>query len=269
MLGYPFMQHAFLAGSAAAVMAGVVGYFVVLRGEAFAAHTLSVAGFSGAAGAALLGVPQLLGLGVLCTGASLGIGVLGRGAARDRRAESAAIGTIQAFAIALGFLFASLYRGLLESVFSILFGTFLGITAQQVVLMAVMAAVVVASMAFIGRPLLFSSVDEDAARAAGVPVGRVALVFMVMLGVGAAASATITGALLVFALLIVPAATAQQLTARASVGIALSVAIGMATVWASLSVSYLTDLPIGFLVTGIGFVIYAVARGARHAGAPQ
>jgi len=266
LFAYQFMQNAFLAGTTAAVLAGIVGYFVVLRGEAFAGHTLAIVGFPGAAGAILFGLPQLLGLAVLCTASGLGIGVLGRGAVRDRHAESAAIGTIQAFMLALGFLFVSLYKGLLEGVYSILFGTFLGVTRAQVLLLLAIAVVALAALAVIGRPLLYLSVDEPAAAAAGVPVRALSIGFLVVLGLAIASTALITGALLVFALLVMPAAAAAQLVARPGPAMVVSVALGLVIVWTSLTISYFTDLPIGFLVTGVGFVIYAVARLARQFG---
>jgi zinc/manganese transport system permease protein len=266
LLSYQFMQNAFLAGTTAAVLAGIVGYFVVLRGEAFAGHTLSVVGFPGAAGAILFGLPQLLGLAILCTASGLGIGVLGRGTVRDRHAESAAIGTIQAFMLALGFLFVSLYKGLLGGVYSILFGTFLGITRQQVLLLLVIAVVVLAVLAVVGRPLLYLSVDEPAAAAAGVPVRALSIGFLVLLGLAIASTALITGALLVFALLVMPAAAANQLLVRPGQAIVVSIVLGLVTVWTGLTISYFTDLPIGFLVTGVGFVIYLVARLARRLG---
>ncbi len=264
LFAYQFMQNAFLAGTTAAVLAGIVGYFVVLRGEAFAGHTLAIVGFPGAAGAILFGLPQLLGLAVLCTASGLGIGVLGRGAVRDRHAESAAIGSIQAFMLALGFLFVSLYKGLLEGVYSILFGTFLGVTRAQVLLLLAIAVVALAALAVIGRPLLYLSVDEPAAAAAGVPVRALSIGFLVVLGLAIASTALITGALLVFALLVMPAAAAAQLVARPGPAMVVSVALGLVIVWTSLTISYFTDLPIGFLVTGVGFVIYAVARLARQ-----
>ena len=266
LFAYQFMQNAFLAGTTAAVLAGIVGYFVVLRGEAFAGHTLAIVGFPGAAGAILFGLPQLLGLAVLCTASGLGIGVLGRGAVRDRHAESAAIGTIQASMLALGVLFVSLYKGLLEGVYSILFGTFLGVTRAQVLLLLAIAVVALAALAVIGRPLLYLSVDEPAAAAAGVPVRALSIGFLVVLGLAIASTALITGALLVFALLVMPAAAAAQLVARPGPAMVVSVALGLVIVWTSLTISYFTDLPIGFLVTGVGFVIYAVARLARQFG---
>ena len=264
LFAYQFMQNAFLAGTTAAVLAGIVGYFVVLRGEAFAGHTLAIVGFPGAAGAILFGLPQLLGLAVLCTASGLGIGVLGRGALRDRHAESAAIGTIQAFMLGLGFLFVSLYRGLLEGVYSILFGTFLGVTRAQVVLLVAIGLVALAALALIGRPLLYLSVDEPAAAAAGVPVRALSVGFLVVLGLAIASTALITGALLVFALLVMPAAAANQLVARPGLAMLASVGLGLVIVWSGLTISYFTDLPIGFLVTGVGFVIYAAARMARQ-----
>jgi zinc/manganese transport system permease protein len=266
LVSYPFMQNAFLAGTTEAVLAGIVGYFVVLRGEAFAGHTLSVVGFPGAAGAILFGLPQLLGLAVMCTASGLGIGVLGRGTVRDRHAESAAIGTIQAFMLALGFLFVSLYKGLLGGVYSILFGTFLGITRQQVLLLLVIAVVVLAVLAVIGRPLLYLSVDEPAAAAAGVPVRALSIGFLVLLGLAIASTALITGALLVFALLVMPAAAANQLLVRPGQAMIVSIALGLVIVWSGLTISYFTDLPIGFLVTGVGFVIYVMARLVRRFG---
>jgi len=264
LFAYQFMQNAFLAGTTAAVLGGIVGYFVVLRGEAFAGHTLAIVGFPGAAGAILFGLPQLLGLAVLCTASGLGIGVLGRGAVRDRHAESAAIGTIQAFMLGLGFLFVTLYKGLLEGVYSILFGTFLGVTRAQVLLLLAMVVVALAALALIGRPLLYLSVDEPAAAAAGVPVRMLSIGFLVVLGLAIASTALITGALLVFALLVMPAAAANQLVARPGLAMLVSVGLGLVIVWSGLTISYFTDLPIGFLVTGVGFVIYAVARLARQ-----
>jgi len=264
LFSYQFMQNAFLAGTTTAVLAGIVGYFVVIRGEAFAGHTLAIVGFPGAAGAILFGLPQLLGLAVLCTASGLGIGVLGRGTVRDRHAESAAIGTIQAFLLALGFLFVSLYKGLLVGVYGILFGTFLGITREQALLLLAIAVLALLALAVIGRPLLYISVDEPAAAAAGVPVRALSIGFLVVLGLAIASTALITGALLVFALLVMPAAAANQLVVRSGPAMIVSVALALVIVWSGLTISYFTDLPIGFLVTAVGFRTYLAARLARR-----
>jgi len=264
LLRYAFMRNAFAAGTAVAVLAGVIGWFVVLRGETFAGHTLSSVGFPGAAGAVLFGLPQLLGLAVLCTASALGIASLGRVAEGDRYGAPAAIGTIQAFALALGFLFASLYRGLLNGVNGILFGTLLGITQAQVVLLAALAVLSICAMAVISRPLLYVSIDPDAAASAGIPVKALSVAFLVLLALSVAATTLITGALLTFALLVMPAAAAQQLVTRPPVAVLLSVALGVAIVWLSLATAYLTDYPIGFFVTSFGFVVYLLSRGVRR-----
>jgi zinc/manganese transport system permease protein len=166
--------------------------------------------------------------------------------------------------LALGFLFVSLYKGLLEGVYSILFGTFLGVTRAQVLLLLAIAGLALAALAVIGRPLLYLSVDEPAAAAVGVPVRALSIGFLVVLGLAIASTALITGALLVFALLVMPAAAANQLVARPGLAMLVSVGLGLIIVWSGLTISYFTDLPIGFLVTGVGFVIYAVARMARQ-----
>lgn len=260
---FPFMRHALLGGTAVAVLAGVIGYFVVLRGETFAAHTLSQAGFPGAAGAALLGLPRLIGLIVLCVGSALGIVALGPGRFSDRYGESAAIGSIQAFALALGFLFASLYKGLLNGINAILFGSIVGVSREQVIGLIVLTVLILVATAAMGRPLLFLTVDPEAAAAAGVPVRALTAAFLVLIALSVAAVTLITGALLIFALLVMPAAAAQQCTANPRTAVTLSVIFGLAIVWAAMTVAYFSDYPIGFFVTTFGFGLYLLARAAR------
>src|SRR5947208_10729833 len=169
LFAYPFMVNALEAGTIVAVMAGVTGWFMVLRRQTFAGHTLSVIAFPGAAAASLAGLPVALGYFGFCgLGALLLAGIAG--SRRSLAAESAAIGSLQALALALGFLFVSLYHGVLNGLDSLLFGTFLGITQQQVIVLLVVATAAVALVAVVARPLLFASVDADVARAAGVPV---------------------------------------------------------------------------------------------------
>jgi zinc/manganese transport system permease protein len=264
LLQYHFMQNALLAGTLVAAVAGVVGYFVVLRGQTFAAHTLSQVGFPGAAGAALLGLPQLAGLLGLCVASSFGIAGLGRSGG-SRTGEPAAIGAIQAFALALGFLFVGLYKGFLTGIDALLFGTFLGVTDGQVVELAVVAVVALGVLAVIGRPLLLVSIDADLAAARRVPVRALSLTFLVFLGLSVASVTLVTGALLVFSLLVAPAAAAQELTARPPLAVLLGVVLALAVTWVSLSVAYFTVFPIGFFVTTFGFAAYLLARGVRWA----
>ncbi|MGA2320708.1 MAG: metal ABC transporter permease, partial [Solirubrobacteraceae bacterium] len=164
VLEFHFMVNALIAGSIVAVMAGLVGWVMVLRREAFAGHTLSMMAFPGASGAALLGLPAALGYFVVCGGAALAIGWLsGGGERRSFSEQSASIGAVQATALAAGFLFVSLYGGVLGDLESLLFGDLLGISDGQVLVLAAVAALTLAALLALGRPLLFASVDPDAA----------------------------------------------------------------------------------------------------------
>jgi zinc/manganese transport system permease protein len=261
---YPFMVHALQAGAIVAVMAGAIGWFMVLRRQTFAGHTLSVIAFPGAAGATLAGLPIALGYFGACGLGALALSLFGRAGRGGIGGESAAIGTLQAFGLGLGFLFVSLYGGQLIGLESLLFGTFLGITAGQVQTLLWVAVGALAILGLVARPLLFASVDGEVARAAGVPTRLLGLAFLLLLGAAVAATAQITGALLVFALLVTPAATAQQLTTRPWLGLGLSVALALAVTWVGLGISYFSPYPVGFWVTSISFGLYVAVRGARH-----
>jgi zinc/manganese transport system permease protein len=261
---FPFMVQALEAGAIVAVMAGAIGWFMVLRRQAFAGHTLSVIAFPGAAGATLAGLPLALGYFGACGLGALILGAVGAAAARGRSGESAATGTLQAFVLGLGFLFVNLYGGQLTNLQSLLFGTFLGITEGQVRTLLWIALVSLVVLAAVGRPLLFASVDEPAARAAGVPTRALALGFLLLLGLTVAATAEITGALLVFALLVTPAATAQQLTARPLRGLLLSVGLALAVAWLGLGIAYFSPYPVGFWVTSLSFGLYVLVRLGRE-----
>ena len=262
---YAFMIHALQAGTVVAIMAGVVGWFMVLRRESFAGHTLSLMAFPGATGALLLGLPASAGYFGFCGASALVIGAGGSGARHPRGQESAVTGAVQAFGLACGFVFLSLYHGVLAGYESLLFGDFLGITAGQVLLLTVIAVLALGFLAVVGRPLLFASVDEPVARARGVPVRALRFAFLLALGMAVAATAQITGVLLVFALLVAPAATAQQLTSRIGLSLALTVILGVAITWAGLALAYFYNYPVGFYITSVAFAAYVLARVGRAA----
>jgi zinc/manganese transport system permease protein len=267
LLEYQFMVNALQAGTIVAVMAGVVGWYMVLRRQSFAGHTIAVMAFPGASGAALAGLPTALGYYLACGIAALSIGRAGggpRARARRRGSESAAIAVVQVAGLAAGFLFLSLYSGVLEQLETLLFGTFLGIDRNQVLTLLLVAAVVLAALAAIGRPLLLASLDPEVARARGVPVRALDAGFLLLLGLAVAATSQITGALLVFALLVAPPATAQTLTPRPGRSLVLSVVFALLVTWAGLAVSYFSIYPLGFFVTTFAFSLYAFARLARH-----
>lgn len=260
LLEYHFMINALLAGGAVAVLAGVVGWLMVLRGEAFAGHTLSMMAFPGAAAAALAGVPGAWGYFLFC---GAGAGAIAGAAGSGRRSwgeRSAAIGSVQALALAGGFLFVSLYGGVLGDLESLLFGDLLGVSDGQVLLLALVAAATLLALAALARPLLFASVDPDVAAARGVPVRRLSLAFLLLLALAVGATSQITGVLLVFALLVAPAASAQALTARPGASLLLSVLLALAIVWLGLGIAYFSVYPAGFFIATTAFVVYVLAR---------
>jgi zinc/manganese transport system permease protein len=265
MWSFPFMVNAFRAGTIVAVLAGAMGWFMVLRRQSFAGHTLSVIGFPGAAGAVLVGVAASYGYFAFCLAGALVIAALPRTGRGGTSEESAITGTVQSFALACGFLFVALYKGFLNGINALLFGSFLGITTGQVVALGVVAAVSLAVLGLISRPLLFASIDPVVASARNVPVRALSVVFLVLLGAATAEASQITGTLLVFALLVMPAATAQALTARPVRALLLTITIGLIVTWLGLSVAYYTPFPVGFFVTSFAFAGYVGAQMVHHA----
>src|SRR5712692_10007286 len=219
ILQYPFIQNALLAGSFVAVVAAIIGYFLIVRGLTFAGHALSHIGFAGAAGAVLLGIEPVFGLLAFTIAAGIGIGILGK----ELRERDIAIGIIMTLGLGLGILFLSLYRGYAEQAYSILFGTIIGISQLDVLITAVFSVFTLGILVAIFRPLLFSSFDPEVALARGVSVRPLAIVFLVLLAITISIAVQIVGILLIFTLLIGPAATAIRLTHRPLSAIALAV----------------------------------------------
>lgn len=261
-----FMRNALIGGTIVALAAGLIGYFVVVRNTAFAAHALAHIGLPGATGAALIGMPVVLGLGVFCVGGALVIGALGRRAA-DREV---ATGTVLAMATGLGLLFNSLATRNSSTLTNVLFGNLLAITHQQILTFAALLAVVAGIIALIYRPLLFTSVNAQVAAAKGVPVRALSIVFMVLLGLAVTMAVQAVGTLLLFALVVTPAAAAIMLTARPSVAIAISTVINLGAVWLGLAVSAMFNAPPSFVIVTIACAVWAavwvVERGVRSAG---
>jgi zinc/manganese transport system permease protein len=264
LLEFGFMVNAYRAGTIVAVTAGALGWFMVLRRQAFAGHTLAIVSFPGAAAAILAGISAVVGYFAAAIGAALVIAAVPRSlGGQARSSESAIIGTVQAFALASGALFVSLYGGFLNGLTALLFGSFLGISRDQVIVLLVIAAAALALLALIARPLFFATVDPDVAAARGVQVRLLGAVFLVLLGCAAAEVSQITGALLVFALLVMPAATAQQLTSRPMASFWLTILLGLLTAWLGLAAAYYSVYPVGFFITTFGFAGYVLAWAAR------
>ncbi len=256
MLHYKFMQHAFEAGTVVAIVAGIMGYLVVLRKSSFAAHAFAEIGFAGAAGAVLIGVSPVLGLLTFSMLSGVGIAVLGN-RATQRDVE---IGTILAFTLGLGVLFISLYTGYATEAYSILFGEILGISSGDVLLTLVVSFVIMAVAAIAYRPLLFASLDEEVAEAKGMRTLKLGVIFMVLLAASVSIAVQVVGVLLIFALMVTPAAIAIRLTSKPVFAVTLSVLIALLSTWIGIFISFYEPYPVSFFIISIIFILYLMVR---------
>ena len=256
MLSYDFMLHAFEAGTVVAIVAGIVGYFVVIRRSSFAAHALSHVGFTGAAGSVLLGLSAIYGLLTFTIGGGIFMALLGR-RAENRDVQ---IGTVLAFLLGLGVLFISLYSGYATEAYSLLFGEILGISSLNVIVTLIAGIIIVIATCVIYRPLLFTSLDEDVAEAKGVSIQGINVIFMILLAVAISIAVQVVGVLLIFALMVTPAAIAQQIARRPMQGIWISVLISLFATWLGLFISFYQPYPVSFFIVSIVFVIYLLVK---------
>lgn len=252
-----YMQNAFIVGGCVSVVAGIVGFFVVLRGASFATHALAQIGFAGAAGAVLVGIDPLFGLLTLSLAGSGAIG--GLGARESRRDASTAL--VMTAALGLGALFLVLNRTYATDAFTLLFGTIVGIGHRQVLETVILMVLCLAAVAVLYRPLLFSTVNANLARARGVPLGRINAAFLACVAVAVTTSVPTTGTLLIFAMVVGPPATAAMLAKHPGGAIVLGVLLNLACCWTGIAVAYATGLPVGFIIASLAAVLYLVARG--------
>ncbi len=259
ILGYEFVRNAFAAATIVAIVSGAIGYFLVLRGETFAGHALSHVGFPGATGAVLIGVSPFLGLTVFTLIAGVGISLVGEKAHRD-----VAIGLVLTVSLGLGLLFLHFYTAYAGMATNLLFGNVLGISAQTVWVLLGLAVATLGGLLFIGRPLLFASLQPELAEARGVPTARLSALFMVVVALATAEAIQIVGVLLVFALMVAPAAAALRLTRRFSTGFGLSIGLAVAIAWASLGLAIITDWPTSFWITSLGGLAYLASLALRR-----
>ena len=256
LFDYAFSRNAFAAGTIVAVVAGAVGYFVVLRGLAFAGHALSHIGFAGAAGAVVVGVNAISGLLLFTIASGATMGALGH----RIRNRDVVIGIVLAWVLGLGVLFITLYSGYATEAYSILFGEIYGVTGNALLITLLAGVFTLAALALIYRPLLFSSIDEDVAESRGVPVRLLSVGFMVLLALAVSEAVQVVGVLLVFALVVTPAAIAERLTARPAAGIALACVLALVFTWLGLAIAYYSPHPPSFFITTIAFASYLSTR---------
>lgn len=253
---FAFIQNTFLAGSIVAIATAVLGYFLVVRGLTFAGHALSSIGFAGAAGAVLIGAAPVYGMLAFTVGASLVISLLGR----EVRERDIAIGVIMTFALGLGILFLSLYHGYAEQAYSILFGSIVGISRGDVLRSVLLSLGVLAAIVIMAHPLLFASFDPDLAEARGVPVRALGSVFLVVVALTISIAVQVVGVLLVFALLVGPAATASRLTYRPGRAIAIAILLGLAYTWLGILLASISPWPVSFFIAVLSFGVYLPVR---------
>lgn len=250
-----FMLNAWAAATIVGAVAGVVGFFTVLRGSAFAAHAIPNGAFAGAAGAALIGANAIVGLGAFSLLGAFAIGALGRRARRDVATALAIV-----MMLGLGALFLSMTTEYAPEIYSLLFGEVLGVSSTELFPTLSIGVVAVVAVLALYRPLMLSSVAPDVAAARGIGRQLMELCFLIVIALTTAMSVPVVGSLLIFSLLISPAAAARSFTARPGLAMALSVLVALATVWLAIAISYLSNLPVGFFVGSFGALAYAVGR---------
>jgi zinc/manganese transport system permease protein len=256
LLGYHFVHNALWAGAVAAVVSGAIGVFVVTRGMSFAVHAISELGFTGAAGALVIGIDPVLGI----LGGSLLVGlVLGLLSVRGRERDSA-IGAVLAFGLGLGVLFLSLYQGYATEATNLLFGSIVSVSDAQLRDLAIVGGIVLVGLAVLYRPLFFSSVDPEIAAARGVPIRALSVAIFLLLALTTAEAIQVVGVLLVLTLVITPAAAAQRLTGRPGLALLISVAIALVSTEGGILLSLEKSWPTSFFITTISFAFYVAAR---------
>jgi zinc/manganese transport system permease protein len=263
---YQFMQNAYEGGTLVALVAGIVGYFVILRRSSFAAHSLAHIGFAGAAGAAVFGVDPVYGLLLFSTIGGSSMAILSpRAAHRD-----VSIGLVLAFMLGTGALFLTLYNGSnAELAYSILFGEILGINSDWtwkwplggVQLTLIASVIILAAVAVVYRPLLFASLDEEVAEAKGLPTAKLGIAFMLLVAVATSIAVQVVGVLLIFSLMVTPAAIAQHLAKTPRRAFTISVGVALLATWLGLFLAFFVPpYPVSFYITSIAFVLYLLVR---------
>jgi zinc/manganese transport system permease protein len=261
MLEYDFMQNAFVAGGIVALVAGVVGFFLVMRGQTFAGHALSHVGFAGATGAVLLGLSPMGGLVAATLLGGVTMGLLGE----RLQGSDIAIGSVLSLALGLGMLFLHFFTAYATQATALLFGNVLGVSTEMLWTLAILGILCLLLLAVFARPLVFASLQPELAEAKGVSLRLISVLFLAIVALATAGCIQIVGVLLVFTLMVGPAATAQQLTTRLGYGVALSATLALAEAWLGIMLAFYTDWPTSFWITALSGAAYLIATLARKA----
>ena len=250
-----FMMNTWAVATIVAPVAGIVGFFVVLRGSAFPAHAIPKGAFAGAAGASLLGISTLAGLAAFSLLGAIGIGALGRRARSDVATALALV-----MMLALGAAFLSRTTQYEPEIYALLFGEILGVSSTELLPVAILGAICIAAVGLLYRPLMLSSVVPEVAEAKGIRSRRMEICFLIVVALATAMTVPVVGALLIFSLMIGPPAAARSLTSRPVLAMLLSVAFALVTVWAAIAASYASNWPVGFFVGVFAALCYGAGR---------
>jgi zinc/manganese transport system permease protein len=250
-----FMVNAWEIGSIVAVVGGVVGFFVVLRGAAFEAHAIPNGAFAGAAGASLIGASTLLGLGVFAVGAAVAIAFLSR---RGRPDVVTALALVMM--LALGAAFLSQTTQYEPEIYSLLFGEVLGVSSGEILPVGALGLATLIAIGVLYRPLLLTSLVPEIAEATDLRTFPIELAFLVIVALATTMTVPVVGALLIFSLMIGPPAAARCIARRPGVALAGSVAIALVTIWTAIAAAYATDWPVGFFVGVLSAGWFCVGR---------
>jgi len=255
MFEYDFMRNAFGAATMVAILAGCTGYFLVLRAQTFAGHALAHVGFAGATGAVLVGISPLWGFLLVTLAGGVGMGLLGE----RLEGRDVAIGIVLAVSLGVGLLFLHFFTSYAAQATALLFGNLLGVDTATLEILAVLAAVSLAALALLSRPLLFASLQPELAEAKGVSLRLISVLYLAIVAIATAECAQIVGVLLVFGLMIAPAAAAQRLCNALATGVLLSVVFALADAWVGLALAYYTDWPSSFWIIALSGLTYLAA----------
>lgn len=255
-----FMFHAFLSSTIVAIVSGVAGFFVILRRSSFVVHVLPKSGFAGAAGAVWIHISPLIGLIASSLAGAFCIGFLNK---RGRHDVNTALTLIAS--LGLGALFLALNPSYATGAYAMLFGQLVGVSSQRVVYTAILGMISLLAIVCLYRPLLFTSILKENAKARGIKIISVDITFMGVVGLVVALTVPEVGALLSFSLMIGPAATSRYLVNQPAKVICYSVTIAVLSVWMSLILAYDTGWPIGFFVSTITVLLYGGVR-KTHVG---
>lgn len=265
LLMQPFALHAFIAGTLIAIVCAVVGYFVVLRSQSFAAHSLSHVGFAGATAAGVLGISALFGMFGFTLLSALGIGAM----EKREASKDVEIGMFLSFSLGLGVLFLHIYTNSANEAVSVLFGSLFSVTVSDLITTVVTSITILILLAISFRPLLFSSIDPEVAQARGISVRLLSTLFLLILALAVAQAIQVVGALLVFSLLIAPAAAAQHLSLRPWRAILIAITLGVGLTWVGLLIAVATPIPVSFSISALSGLVYFLVTGVRHRIAPH